>query len=227
MKNDIIEKHRQFAFRIKLLIFGYFEECIHFLAEEPEGLGYAKLPSCVMRVDDTFDSVVKRLVHQRFDQEDLHWEQVRVDAQVENTNHGSVLTIGIYAAIDQKTFLKDAEANRNSKWKKLNDTDKLIANDTALVFQAFQQLKERSRILPLGFYLLGNSFTFYQLQKLFEHVLNEVYDRPNFRRKMKATGLIEPIEMMQDNVQHRPAQHYRFNQEKYELIKKRGFEFRF
>lgn len=227
MKNDFLEKHRQFAFRVKLLILGYFDGSLHFLVEEPKVLGFLRLPNCIMNIDDTFDSVVKRLIHERFRQKDLHWEQVRVDAKVEKTEQGAIISVGIFAAIDYKTYLKESKCNSNACWKKLSDTDKMKADDAALVFQSFQQLKERARFLPLGFYLLGNSFTYYQLQKLFEHVLDEIYDRPNFRRKMRATGLIEPIEEMQNQVQHRPAQHFRFNQEKYELIKKRGFEFRF
>ncbi|MFY0672041.1 MAG: hypothetical protein JXQ87_01470 [Bacteroidia bacterium] len=227
MKHDKIGDFRKFSIRVKLLVFGYFQGSINFLTYKVDDTELSKLLSCVMKVNDSFDSVIKRLIHQRFSQKDLYWEQVRVDAQVENTDDGSVLTIGVFAAIDHKTFLKELELNKRAIWRKTNDTDSLLTNDAALVFQAFSQLQERARFLPLGFYLLGNAFTYYQLQKLFEHVLDEIYDRPNFRRKMKATGLIEPIEIIQDNVQHRPAQLYRFNQEKYELIKQRGFEFRF
>ena len=223
-----------FAIRVKLVAFGYRSGHLVFLSEKEAGANQSFLPYTYMQETDSLDSIVKKHVYLFFSQTDLHWEQVHIDAEVIEAHKGSVLNIAVFVVLDITTYTRlQHQGDVTHHWqavppglekKSFND---LSSIDADIVEQAFRQLQDRTRYLPLGFYLLGNSFTYSQLQKLFEHVLGEEYDRPNFRRKMGATGLIEPIEVVEKNVRHRPAQLYRFNQEKYELIKKKGFEFKF
>jgi len=50
-------------------------------------------------------------------------------------------------------------------------------------------------------------------------------DKRNFRKKVLGFGLLLPLKDTQMTGRHRPAQLFTFNAEKYERLKKRGFNF--
>jgi 8-oxo-dGTP diphosphatase len=50
-------------------------------------------------------------------------------------------------------------------------------------------------------------------------------DKRNFRKKVLSFGLLVPLKETQMLGRHRPAQLFRFDAEKYEKLKKRGFNF--
>jgi 8-oxo-dGTP diphosphatase len=87
------------------------------------------------------------------------------------------------------------------------------------------RLKGKVRYQPIGFELLPPKFTLSQLQHLYEAVLETELDKRNFRKKVLSFGLLVPLNETQMAGRHRPAQLFRFNADKYEKLKKRGFNF--
>ena len=60
---------------------------------------------------------------------------------------------------------------------------------------------------------------------LYEAVLETELDKRNFRKKVLGFGLLVPLKETQMAGRHRPAQLFRFDADKYEKLKKRGFNF--
>ena len=81
------------------------------------------------------------------------------------------------------------------------------------------------RYEPIGFELLPPKFTLSQLQHLYEAVLEMALDKRNFRKKVLSYGLLIPLNETQMLGRHRPAQLFSFDTDKYEKLKKRGFNF--
>ncbi len=81
------------------------------------------------------------------------------------------------------------------------------------------------RYEPIGFELLPPKFTLSQLQHLYEAVLETELDKRNFRKKVLGFGLLIPLKETQMAGRHRPAQLFRFDTDKYEKLKKKGFHF--
>ena len=77
---------------------------------------------------------------------------------------------------------------------------------------------------PIGFELPPPKFTLSQLQHLYEALGGEL-DKRNFRKKVLSYGLLAPLKEQRLTGQHRPAQLYRFDAERYEKLRKRGFNF--
>jgi 8-oxo-dGTP diphosphatase len=88
-----------------------------------------------------------------------------------------------------------------------------------------RRLKAKVRYEPIGFELLPPKFTLSQLQHLYEAVFETQLDKRNFRKKVLSYGLLISLKEQQLTGRHRPAQLYRFDAEKYEKLKKRGFNF--
>jgi 8-oxo-dGTP diphosphatase len=94
-----------------------------------------------------------------------------------------------------------------------------------IVEVALKRLKAKVRYEPIGFELLPEKFTLGELQRLYEVVLEQTLDKRNFRKKITGMELLTPLDEYQRDVAHRAAQYYRFNRQRYEQLKKRGFNF--
>jgi 8-oxo-dGTP diphosphatase len=102
---------------------------------------------------------------------------------------------------------------------------KLAFDHARILETAVERLKGKVRYQPIGFELLPPKFTLSQLQHLYEAVLGTELDKRNFRKKVLSFDLLVALKETQMVGRHRPAQLFRFDAEKYEKLKKRGFNF--
>jgi 8-oxo-dGTP diphosphatase len=94
-----------------------------------------------------------------------------------------------------------------------------------IVQAAFERLRGKVRYQPIGFELLPTKFTLGQLQRLYEKVLDRPLDKRNFRKKILSMGLLIGLDEIEQDVAHRAARLYRFDEEKYKRLRKKGFNF--
>ena len=75
---------------------------------------------------------------------------------------------------------------------------------------AVKRLRGKLDYAPIGFELLGDTFTLLELQRVHEAVLGRSVNKDSFRRRMLSTGLLKATGKSQSGVVHRPAELYRF-----------------
>jgi 8-oxo-dGTP diphosphatase len=75
---------------------------------------------------------------------------------------------------------------------------------------AVRRLRGKLDYTPIGFQLLPDRFTLLELQRVHETVLGRPLNKDSFRRRMLASGLLEATGAAQKDVDHRPAELYRF-----------------
>jgi 8-oxo-dGTP diphosphatase len=63
------------------------------------------------------------------------------------------------------------------------------------------------------------------LRRLYEKVLEKPLDKRNFRKKVLATGLLEELDEVEQDVAHRAARLYRFDKKRYRELEKDGIDF--
>src|SRR5688572_88332 len=78
---------------------------------------------------------------------------------------------------------------------------------------------------PIGFELLPQKFPLSELQRLYETIIEQRLDKRNFRKKILSMGLLADPEEIQQDVAHRAARLYRFDEPAYRRLKKAGFNF--
>ncbi len=89
--------------------------------------------------------------------------------------------------------------------------DQPLAFDHAdMLGLAVKRVRGKLDYTPVGFQLLPDSFTLYQLQKVHEAILGRSLNKDSFRRRMLASGQLEATSESQSDVDHRPAALYRF-----------------
>ena len=91
---------------------------------------------------------------------------------------------------------------------------------------AVKRLRGKVRYEPIGFELLPRRFTLSQLQRLYEKVLDRTLDKRNFRKKVLTlaaeTGMIVETDEVQQDVAHRAARLYRFDEVRYRRSRRKG-----
>lgn len=224
-----LEKFFQFALSVDCVILGYHENEIKLLViergAEPH-LGLMALPGDLVYPNEAVNSAASRVLKDLTGIQDLSLVQTNSYGQVDRHPIGRVVTVGYYTLInaDQYQPLANSWAD-NVYWLNVNDLPRLAFDHTNIVSDALSMLRERVRHQPIGFELLPQKFTLGEMQSLYEAILNEKYDKANFRKRILSMGLLKDLNELQTDVPHRPGRLYSFDSAAYERLKAKGFSF--
>jgi 8-oxo-dGTP diphosphatase len=86
----------------------------------------------------------------------------------------------------------------------------LAFDHAEVIGMAVKRLRGKLDYAPIGFQLLPTEFTLRRLQSIHETVRGEAVNKDSFRRRMLASGNLEPTGKLENAVGHRPAELYRF-----------------
>jgi 8-oxo-dGTP diphosphatase len=130
-----------------------------------------------------------------------------------------VITVA-YTSLVKKSNLKVSPISfaRKALWVKVKEVPQLAFDHNEIFTKALDFLKQKIYLQPLGYELLPERFTLAQLQKLYEAILDDSFDKRNFRRKILRTSFIIPLDEKQQGVAHKPARLYRFDKSQFHQI---------
>lgn len=155
-------------------------------------------------------------------------EQLKAFGDPDRFPIGRVITIGYYALINKEKYnIKAGYTASEAKWFRLKKIPDLIYDHNQILEFSLKQLRRRVRQAPIGFNLLPEKFTLLQLMQLYEEILDIQMDKSNFRRKFLKMKLLVGLKEKQQDVSHRAAKLYKFDNEIYEQLTTRGFNFEF
>jgi hypothetical protein len=104
-----------------------------------------------------------------------------------------------------------------------SETARLAFDHQQILALAIRRLQAKVRYAPVGFDLLPPTFTFSQLQKLYEIILQRPLDKANFQRKCKALDIL--VTCGKTRGPGKSAALYRFDKGKYDVAVARGINF--
>src|SRR5215471_4582685 len=217
------------ALTVDCVVFGFDESELKVLLIE-RGLepfkGRWALPGGFVRVNETVDAAARREQQEEAGLANVFLEQLYTFGAVDRDPRERVVSAAYYALVKLSEHeAKAATDAANAKWFPVSKVPKLAFDHADILATAVERLKGKVRYQPIGFELLPPKFTLSQLQHLYEAVLGTELDKRNFRKKVLSFGLLVPLKETQMVGRHRPAQLFRFDVEKYEKLKKRGFNF--
>lgn len=130
-----------------------------------------------------------------------------------------VITVA-YTSLVKKSNLKVSPSSfaRKALWVKVLEVPQLAFDHNDIFTKALDFLKQKIYLQPLGYELLPERFTLAQLQKLYEAILDDSFDKRNFRRKILRSSFIIPLDEKQQGVAHKPARLYRFDKSQFHQI---------
>jgi len=184
------------------------------------------LPGGFVRVDETLEDAARRELEEETGLKRIFLEQLYTFGALNRDPRERVVSVVYYALVKLSDHRARAATDAaNAEWFPISKVPKLAFDHANILATALARLKGKVRYEPIGFELLPSRFTLSQLQHLYEAVLGTVLDKRNFRKKVLGFGLLVPLKETQMTGPHRPAQLFRFDAEKYNKLKKRGFNF--
>jgi 8-oxo-dGTP diphosphatase len=182
------------------------------------------LPGGFVRVEETIDDAARRELEEEAGLTDVFLEQLYTFGAINRDPRERVVSVAYYALVKMSAHATKAATDAaDARWFSVSSVPKLAFDHLDILRVALARLKGKVRYQPIGFELLPAKFTLAQLQHLYEAVLETELDKRNFRKKVLSFGLLIPLKETQMTGRHRPAQLFRFDAEKYEKLKKRGF----
>jgi len=222
-------KYPRPALTVDCVVFGFDESELKVLlierALEPFKGSWA-LPGGFVHVDETIDDAARRELAEEAGLTNVFLQQLYTFGAVDRDPRERIVSVTYFALVKLSDYNARAAADAaDAKWIPISKIPKLAFDHAEILTAALERLKGKVRYQPIGFELLPPKFTLSQLQHLYETVLGTGLDKRNFRKKVLSFGLLIPLKETQMVGRHRPAQLFRFDADKYEKLKKRGFHF--
>jgi len=224
LSDEIIE-----ALSIDCVIFGFKEaELSVLLVKHAQGVskGQWALPGGWIKYNESLDDAAYRLLTAQTAVNKIYLEQFQSFGDVERFPSKRVITVCYYALVNIENFLLQSGSSVSDVFWFNVKIIPIMAFDHRKIFdKCFAFLRHKIQHEPIGFNLLPRKFTLLQLQELYEAILNQKLDKPNFRRKLNNMNLLVPCNEKQKGVSHRAAELYRFDKKVYDRLKNSGFTF--
>jgi 8-oxo-dGTP diphosphatase len=223
--------HPRPALTVDCVVFGFDEGELKVLLIERGGepfRGTWALPGGFVQLDETLDEAARRELREETGLgEGVFLEQLYT-FDLGRDPRERVVSVAYYAlvALDRHAAQLHASSDaRNAAWFGVSDVPRLAFDHRTILDTGVQRLRGKVRYQPIGFELLPSKFTLSQLQHLYEAILERSLDKRNFRKKILGMDLLIETNEIEQDVAHRAARLYRFDERKYRRLVKRGFNF--
>jgi 8-oxo-dGTP diphosphatase len=184
------------------------------------------LPGGFVRVDETLDEAARRELVEETGLRNVFLEQLHTFGALRRDPRERVVSVAYYALVKLSDHKVQAATDaRDAAWFGVHDVPSLAFDHADILQMALERLRSKLRREPVGFELLPKKFTLSQLQHVYEMVLERELDKRNFRKRALAMDLLIETDEVEQDVAHRAARLYCFDERKYRRLVKAGFNF--
>ena len=194
---------------------------------EPPGKGLWGLPGGFVRMEESLEEAAARVLSTKTGLKQVFLEQLYTFGKPDRDPRTRIISVTYFALVDTSRFADltvphdDATIARVVPSKSASAPLTVVLKSSAnkvmevafdhreILAMAVQRLRGKIDYTPIGFELLPPVFTLFQLQRVHETVLGRKLNKDSFRRRMLASGQLEPTGDIQQDVDHRPASLYR------------------
>lgn len=179
-----------------------------------------------LKMDETAEEGAKRELKEETGLENAYIQQLHTFSAPNRDPRERVITIAYYTLVKIQE-VKGGDDAASARWFPLDEIPPLAFDHDYILRMATQRLREQIHFQPIGFELLPEKFTIRELQSLYEAILGINFDRRNFAKKMLHLEILTELDETVWRTPKREARLYKFNAEKYEELKRKGFRIEF
>jgi 8-oxo-dGTP diphosphatase len=167
-----------------------------------------RLPRGVPAPGEPLDGEARRIIRQTTELQEQYLEQLYTLSVGESAGWAVIVGyIALICSAQRRPAPAGADWRDTSALPPLFDADRMVA-DYALV-----RLRAKLGYTNIAIHLLPATFTLTELQGAYETILGRRMDKRNFRRRVIASGILEPTTDKRRDGSHRPAVLYHFRAE--------------
>lgn len=183
------------------------------------------LPGGYVKENETLEeAVIREATEEAGIMDKPYLEQLYTFGNVYRDPRGRTVSVAYYGLMNTTTLHASTDA-LEAKWFSINYLPNLAFDHKEIIEIAITRLRSKIKYQPIGFELLGDTFTIPQLHNLYQTILGKDFDRRNFRRKFLKLGILEDLKKKETNVPNKPADLFKFDNYKYQQKIKEGFYF--
>lgn len=188
--------------------------------------GQWALPGGFVHVDETLEQAARRELSEETGIREVFLEQLYTFGAIDRDPRERVVSVAYYALVNLEGHVIKASTDaRDAAWFPITDMPALAFDHEKIFDVALQRLKGKISYQPIGFELLPKKFALSQLQRVYELILEKPLDKRNFRKKILKMGILRELDEIQQDVAHRAARLYSFDEKKYRRKVREGFLF--
>ena len=183
-------------------------------------------PGGFLRMDESAEKGALRELKEETGLEGAYIKQFHTFSDPKRDPRERVLTVAYYALVRMQE-VKGGDDAAKAAWFALDEVPALAFDHDLILRVAMKELRRQIHFEPIGFELLPEKFTIKELQLLYEAILDVKFDRRNFYNKMKHLEILTQLEETVFNSPKKEAFLFKFNPEKYDELKQKGFRLEF
>ena len=214
---------------VDAVVFGYEDSKISVLLirrKYDPFKGNWAIPGGFVKDDESLEAAVERELSEETGIQINYLEQLYSYGDPDRDPRGRVVSVAYFGLIRPNAFkIMAATDAEQVQWFNIDELPELAFDHQKILDAAIKRLQGKITYEPIGFELLDNKFPFSDLEKLYTTVLGRPIDRRNFRKKILAINVLDELDEKSTKGTGRPANLFRFNQEKYFELKKEGIIF--
>jgi 8-oxo-dGTP diphosphatase len=180
--------------------------------EEPQR-GMFALPGGFVGTRESPEQTAERKLREKTGVGSVHLEQLRTYADPERDPRGWLPSIAYMALVRPETLPEDGPPEREASWHPVTALPDLALDHARIVSDGLWRLQARvadkSWFVAKAAGLLSEPFTLRDAQQLYEALRGEEVDAANFRRDVRATGLLVDTGRTRSEGPGRPGHLYR------------------
>ena len=180
--------------------------------EEPQR-GMFALPGGFVGHDESPEQTAERKLREKTGVGAVHLEQLRTYAEPYRDPRGWLPSIAYMALVAPEALPDERPPDREAGWHPVDDLPPMALDHALIVddglWRLHARVADKGGFVRVGGGLLPDRFTLAQAQRLYEALRGEAVDPANFRRDVRATGLLEPTGEQRSDGRGRPGRIYR------------------
>lgn len=175
--------------------------------------GYWFLPRCILLEEETIEEAAKQAAYEFTGLTTIDFSVNTIFSDTARIPTERVLGISAIGLTDSVTIsLKQEGTNHEYSWFSVESLPKMVYDHSKIAGKAIEDLKNILNSFTMMRRIFPSDFTLPELQRAYEEIWQETFDRRNFRKKLLTLDVLEETGDSNIGESGRPAKLYRFKE---------------
>jgi 8-oxo-dGTP diphosphatase len=164
---------------------------------------------------ESLESTAARELEEETGLRGMYLEQLKSYGDPDRDPRMRVVTVAYFALLRMSALAKQtiqaADDAKEAGWFSLRMLPKLAFDHETILGDLLTRLVGKIGYTPIAFHLMEESFTWAELQEVYEFILGKKITAPNFRRKIQSIYKLEPTQRQRNHGPGRPAAEFSYD----------------